>query len=254
MEVSSMRHVRDLLFLIPTFVVPLRNLFLLVIGLGASVFLIGLGIQTFHLAVPLEAIIGWVIALSIVWLIIRWCSPWYGSFGYPDEERALLRILERELSRSLRYKEPLVITLLESRRGLSLPKLRKFLRVSDIVLRGRSSHYIILLTETPYEEGRDVIRRLISSFPIRLAVIAHEGVVMPAVGLMGFDARYQHRHITHRPTFALLRGLRLGHFRASLSVRHNQPPPLYEVKPSDIILTFSSTHEKVFEEFTNRVA
>jgi hypothetical protein len=249
-----MRHLRDLLFLTPDFVVPLRNLLLLIVGFSITLFLVALGIQSFHLAIPIEVIIGWVMAISIVWMIVRWWSPWYGTFGYPDEEHALLRILERELSRSLRYKEPLVITLLESRRGLSLQKLRKFLRISDIVLRGRSSHYIILLTETPYEEGRDVIQRLISSFPIRLAVIAHEGVVVPAVGLMGFDARYQHRHITHRPTLALLRGLQLGHFRASLSMRHNHPPPLYEVKTADIILTFSSTHEKVFEEFTNRVA
>jgi hypothetical protein len=42
------------------------------------------------------------VAVERLWMLVRWLSPLRGTFGDPDQEVALVRAVERELSRSLR--------------------------------------------------------------------------------------------------------------------------------------------------------
>ncbi|HKD74597.1 MAG TPA: hypothetical protein VKB76_03850, partial [Ktedonobacterales bacterium] len=76
------------------------------------------------------------VALERLWLLVRWLSPLRGTFGDPDQEVALVRAVERELSRSLRYKAPLVVVAFHGRRNLTRQAVSSMVRFSDIVICG----------------------------------------------------------------------------------------------------------------------
>ena len=214
--------------------------------------------RLFRTPLSLSVLIGLSILttlLMLVWLFLRWMSPLRGVFGNPEQEMALIRAVERELSRSLRHGAPLVIVALEGKRGLSSKSLSTFLRTSDLVLRGQGRRFVLLMTETPLEHGNHVLERLVARFPVRAAVIASEQVITPATNLTGFGARHQARIKTaHAPTLALLRGLQLGLLRATLRIRKGEPPPIYQLTASDIRTATASTNERVVRDLTRRVA
>ena len=194
-------------------------------------------------------------AIEGLWMYIRWLSPLRATFGDPDQEIALVRALERELSRSLRYKAPLVVVALHGKRGLTKHAIGTMLRFSDIVIRGRNQHMMILMTETPLANARVVVERMIEQLPVRGAAIADEHVITPATSLAGFGARHHKQQTsTHGPTLALLQGLRLGIFRSEARSAHNHAAVLYELSPDDLVAANATTNARSMEDLTKLVA
>jgi hypothetical protein len=218
---------------------------------------LGLGLLI-HQPMSAPLLVGLILlgaAIEGMWIYIRWLSPLRATFGDPDQEIALVRALERELSRSLRYKAPLVVVALHGKRGLTKHAIATMLRFSDIVIRGRNQHMVILMTETPLANARVVVERMIERLPVRGAAIADEHVITPATSLAGFGARHhKQQSSTHGPTLALLQGLRLGIFRSEARSGHQQPTVLYELSPDDLIAANATTNARSMEDLTQHVA
>ncbi len=195
------------------------------------------------------------LAVERLWLLVRWLSPLRGTFGDPDQEVALVRAVERELSRSLRYKAPLVVVAFHGRRKLTRQAVAAMLRFSDIVICGRNNHIVVLMTETTIEKVRATVLRMIERLPVRGAAIADEHVITPATSLAGFGARH-HKQVAsaHGPTLALLQGLRLGVFRSEARSRRNRPATLYELSPADLVAANATTNHRAMDDLTQHIA
>ncbi len=195
------------------------------------------------------------VAVERLWAFVRWMSPLRGQFGEPDQEIALLRAIERELSRSLRHDAPLTVVALRGRRGLKTRAVAAMLRTSDIVIRGRGRHIVVLMTETARDNARLVIERMVERLPISAVAIADHTVITPGAQLSGFGARHQARQTSiHGPTLALARGLQLGLFRAEARARRGRPAPIYDLSAADVLAATTTHNRRSMDDLTQRVA
>jgi hypothetical protein len=203
------------------------------------------------------------VGIAALWALVRWLSPLHGLFGEPDQEMALVRVLERELARALRHQAPLVIVAVRGRGRLSPRAVRAQLRASDIVLRGRGAHLVVLMTETGLDQAHLVMERMVQSLPIHAVAMTDEQAVKAGVGvadsdgvaITGFGARYQARRQTaHGPSVALLRGLQLGIFRARARVRRAQPAPIVIIGPGEMRAANQISSARPLDDLTERVA
>lgn len=198
-----------------------------------------------------------IMALGVeaLWAVVRWLSPLRGTFGEPDQELALVRVMERELSRSLRHQAPLVIVAMQGRWNLTRRAVSAELRLSDIVMRGRGRHLLILMTETQLEQAQLVLERMVDKLPIRAVAMTNEQAVQSGAAVGGFGGRYEARDTTaHGPTLALLRGLQLGLFRAQARTQRDQPAPIYVLGPNEMVKANATATERPLADLTKRVA
>src|SRR5579875_921941 len=190
-----------------------------------------------------------------LWAVVRWLSPLRGMFGEPDQELALVRTLEREISRSLRHQAPLVIVAVLGRWNLKLRDVSERLRTSDIVLRGRGKHFIILMTETRLEQAQLVMERMALNLPLRAIDMTDDAAIKAGAAVVGFGARYRTQYKTaHGPSLALLRGLQLGVFRARARARPDQPAPIVIVGPGEMRHANIIGSARPMDDLTHRVA
>lgn len=162
----------------------------------AAVVVAGYGIAATlaHQHVNLAVALGLaLLALGVgaLWSLVRWLSPLRGRFGTADQESSLVRSLDRELSRTVRHGAPFVMVAVLGKRSLTLGAIHARLRTSDIAIRGRSHHYIILMTETRMEQAQSVMERMALSLPIRAIAMLDETTVRSGMTAVGFDARYK---------------------------------------------------------------
>jgi hypothetical protein len=190
-----------------------------------------------------------------LWAVVRWLSPLRGMFGEPDQELALVRTLEREISRSLRHQAPLVIVAVLGRWNLSPRAVSERLRTSDIVLRGRGKHFIILMTETQREQAQLVMERMALNLPLRAIALTDDAAIKAGSAIVGFDARYRTQHSTaNGPSVALLRGLQLGIFRSRAHTRHGQPAHIVIIDPGAMRGANITSAARPLDDLTRRVA
>jgi hypothetical protein len=187
-----------------------------------------------------------------LWAVARWLSPLRGMFGEPDQELALVRTLEREISR---HQAPLVIVAVLGRWNLKLRDVSERLRTSDIVLRGRGKHFIILMTETRLDQARLVMERMALNLPLRAIAMTDDAAIKAGAAIVGFGARYRTQYKTaHGPSLALLRGLQLGVFRARARARPDQPAPIVIVGPGEMRHANITGSARPMDDLTRRVA
>ncbi len=193
--------------------------------------------------------------IEALWLLIRWLSPLGGWFGEVDQEQALVRALERELSRSLRHGLHLTVVGVLGTWRLRMRDVRAKLRLSDIVIRGRGGHIVILMTDTEIERGQFVMERMAQQLPIRAVALTDEHAVPAGMALVGINSRYSTQGTSqYAPTVALLRGLRLGLFRARARRVAGQPAPVVQIGPSAMVQANASATERPLMDLTRRVA
>ncbi|MBA3824772.1 MAG: hypothetical protein H0X24_12865 [Ktedonobacterales bacterium] len=196
-----------------------------------------------------------VTGIEALWFVIRWFSPLGGWFGDVDQEQALLRALERELSRSLRQGWHLTVVGVLGTWRLRLPDVRAKLRLSDIVIRGRGGHLIILMTDTEIEQGQFVMERMAQHLPIRAVALTDEHAVPAGMALVGIGSRYRNQEATaDAPTIALLRGLQLGLFRARARRVPGAAAPVVQVGAAAMVQANASATERPLLDLTRRVA
>jgi hypothetical protein len=199
----------------------------------------------------------WLLALGVeaLWSLVRWLSPLRGIFGEPEQELQLVRVMERELSRSLRHRAPLVIVAVLGRRRLSRKAVMDKLRLSDIAIVGRGRHMVILMTETRLEQAEMVMERMAAQLPIRAIAMTNEQAVQAGALIGDFGGRYRAQGGTaHSPTLALMRGLQLGLFRSRTRSRHGEPAPIYILGPQAMITANTTDSTRALADFTQRVA
>lgn len=203
----------------------------------------------------LAALVLAALALTAGWSALRRLQALRGVFGAQDQEAAVLRTLERELSRSLRHDAPLVVAALHGRRGLRWRDVQAQLRDSDIVLRGHRGRLIIVMTETRIGPARAVLERMAQQLPIRAVALVDERAVRPGIALAGADARFRaHRQPMQAPTLALLRALRLGLFRAEARARPDAPAAIYRLDAASVVAANDSANQSALDDLTRRVA
>ena len=178
-----------------------------------------------------------------------------GGFGTVGQETTLLRVLDREISRSIRHGHPLVVALIKGNR-LKYQKVKDDFRTSDLVFKGLNGQYLVVLTETSLANGAFVLERFVQRYPVNSAAIIDAALIPSAARLVGVGSRYaaKAQSIASRPVIALLRGLQLGLFRAQVRRRQDQPPPVYSVTPEDIRLAVSQSYERILDDLTKKVA
>jgi hypothetical protein len=190
-----------------------------------------------------------------LWSLLRWLGPLRGRFGTPNQESSLVRSLDRELSRALRHRAPLVMVAVMGKRGLTPRALSARLRTSDIVIRGRARHLIILMTETQMEQAQSVLERMALNLPIRAIAMLDEATVRGGLATIGFDARYRTRqNEAYGSVAAVLRGLQLGLFRARAQARPDQPAPIVVIGPGDLRDANTRSTARPLDDLTQRVA
>ena len=190
-----------------------------------------------------------------LWALVRWLSPLRGIFGTPEQELSLVRVMERELSRSLRHHAPLVIVVIVGRWRLSRRAVIAHLRISDIVLRGRGQHLLILMTETQLAQAQMVLERMVLQLPIHAVAMTNEEAVRAGTTTGSFGGRYlAHEIAAYGPSLALMRGLRLGLFRARARTRSGQPASIYVLGPQELVLANATTTARPLADLTDRVA
>ncbi len=186
-------------------------------------------------------------------------SPACGYLGTIDQELRMARTLERECTRSIRYKAPLVILALTHQHSLPLAQVRAFLRASDIVIRGRRHHTLVILTETPDDIGEVVATRLIQRFSIQAATmvdvsdLAAAGPLTGWSGAGGFAERHQQAE-GDQYAHAVLNALRLGVFRARIRTPRAATPQVYRLTSGDIVQANATLWRPLIDDFTERAA
>ena len=196
-----------------------------------------------------------VLGAEALWGLVRWLSPLHGIFGALDQELSLVRVMERELSRSLRHQAPLVIVAIQGRWNLSRKAVVAHLRISDIVLRGHGQHLLILMTETQLDQAQLVLKRMVQQLPIHAVAMTNEEAVQAGTTTGSFGGRYAARGtVAYGPSLALMRGLRLGLFRARARTRAGQPAPIYVLGPQEFITANATTTARPLDDLTERVA
>lgn len=217
----------------PWFWIGLRDLVFVSVIVGLYFTLVGLlAHQTPNIGV---AVTLGLLALLIegLWLFLRWMSPFRGVFGAPDRELSLWRVLERELSRSMRYGSPMVAVGMRLRHRVPASDVESLLRFSDIVTFGRANFVVIIMTETRIEQAETVIQRFVSRLPVQAIVMADTQVLASQSALTGIEQRHNVQS-EHLPTIALVQGLRLGILRAETHVSAHAPPPVYRLTAKDV--------------------
>ncbi len=147
----------------------------------AIVSLIYLGATSlFHQAVQVPVLLTLLfitLCTERLWKLLAWLSPVMGSVDTKEQER----VVEYELTRSQRYKSPLVVAAIQEKKRISLNLVAQNLRTTDIVLRSSAGNLLLLLPGTTLEQATQPLKRLAMILPIKDIVVADEKMLQNMV-------------------------------------------------------------------------
>lgn len=109
-----------------------------------------------------------------LWALLAWMSPVVGKVDRKEQERTQKRMLEHELSRSLRYGSPLVLAAIREKKRTSLHLIKQRLRSTDVVLRSSAGYLLTLMPNTSIDQARHAFQRLASQLPLQDVVVMDE--------------------------------------------------------------------------------
>lgn len=137
-------------------------------------------ISLFHQAVQMPVLLTLLfitLCTERLWKLLAWLSPIMGSVDTKEQER----VIEYELTRSQRYKSPLVVAAIHEKKRTSLNLVAQNLRTTDIVLRSSAGYLLILLPGTTLEQATQPLKRLGMTLPIKDVVVADEKMLLTMV-------------------------------------------------------------------------
>jgi hypothetical protein len=204
----------------------------------------------------LAALVLLALVIEFCWALARWRGPLHGVFGEPEQELAAVHVVQRELSRALRYDEPLTVVALHGSWRMTPRQMRSIFRASDILLRGHTGYVIALMPQTPIETGQAVIERLAQTFPLHAATLTDAAAVYEVMGNRRFHSRYNDndQEDTREPAILVLRGLQVGIFRSKARKRAGQAAPVTVMTARSLQDMLNKTIETRVDEFTREIA
>lgn len=105
-------------------------------------------------------------------VLLEWIGPVVGSVNVKEQEQEQNRMVEYIAGNSLRYKSPLVIAALRSRKRISLHVVARCIRKSDMVFRNSAGYLLILMPFTTLEQAPVAFERLSEQLPLQDIVVA----------------------------------------------------------------------------------
>lgn len=153
----------------------------------------------FHLTVQLPVLIMLpftALGVERFWSMLKWMSPVIGAVDTKEQERTRTRIIEYELSRSLRYGSHLTMAAIREKTRTSSHVIAKNLRNTDIVLRIPSGYLLVLMPDTNLEQAHVVVKRLNKFLSIKDVVLADEIMLQAAITTQKNSLKREKKGIT----------------------------------------------------------
>lgn len=122
-----------------------------------------------------------VICAERMWILLDWVGPVVGTANKRKQEQDRKLIVEYLLENSLRYKSPLVIGAISSKKRISLHVVEHLLRRSDIVLRSSAGYLLFLMPFTTIEQVPAALKRLARRLPIKGVVVTDASMLQVLV-------------------------------------------------------------------------
>lgn len=114
-------------------------------------------------------------------VLLEWIGPVVGSVNMKEQEQEQNRMVEYIAGNSLRYKSPLVMVALRSKKRISLHVVARCLRKSDMVFRNPADYLLILMPFTTLEQAPVAFERLSERLPIKDIVVADQHMLRALV-------------------------------------------------------------------------
>ncbi len=122
--------------------------------------------------------------------LLKWMGPIIGTVDTKELERTRKRLLEHEISRSLRSGSPLVIAAIREEKRTSSHVVEQNLRSTDIVLRS-SGYLLTLMPDTTLDQAQHAFKRLAGLLPIKDITVMDRAMLQTTVASKhGSNNRY----------------------------------------------------------------